>query len=326
MSGTIPIEVTTQYEIMNQTEVANIPVGFGFFASSTQYKWLTVISYITLVLSIVFLVVVIVYMFIHLFNRENESTKYQDISPEFIDGAKVIPYDGSAYQTQELCNSHSDRTIWVNNECQCKAGLYGSTCEYQTYPSEVFCVANSSFDFDYNYSTVNGERLYFTVEGSYDSESCLAKCDKDKCCVGVIHEGTSCKHIYGEITTKPNRYPVYNVKDNCTMFVYNNNQIKSLDRVYAYKGERHLRYYSSKEFPDLKPLQQNIVEELNFVPTKITNQGKLVGVWCKNNFNPDQFDEKLNDPDCYTDNILHPNDEYLINLPFASGPIYGMYI
>ena len=316
--------ITTTYTgIMLDNEVANIPVGFGIYASPTQAKWLTWFAYFAIIFASIILILVIIYMFNHTFRKKTDSVPFTDIGPDFIDGSQEIPFDGSSFQNEATCNSQNGRAVWTGHYCACAAGMYGASCNFERYPTQVFCVANSSFDFDFQSEEVSSNRLFYNEDGTLNPNSCINQCDFNENCTGITYNDNVCRLIIGEIHIKSGRIPVYDVKQQCNMFAYSNNQIKSNDIVYAFQGTRPLRYYSNATFDNFTVLNVDDVNEVTFVPTTITNQGHHLGVWCPTNFNKNQFEEKRNDLQCIKDNNT-VNDEYTIDIPFGP-PVYAMY-
>ncbi len=215
-------------------------------------------------------------------------------------------------------------------ECNCGSYLYENPCNYPHAPKEVTYISSSCSNLKYESVHVESSNLYYTSEGEIDEDSCLAQCEDNPSCKGVVYTESGCDLIMSDVEVNSGTAIVYNSGQGYGVYIYDPDQVKCYDKVYVYKNQKPNNYHTCKCNKDYDDLKKNHVEYIKFIPTNVINAGKLKGVYSTKSFDADEFDElsHCKNKNVYVDNGKCNTMEYHIEFPscfYKHSHLYVMY-
>lgn len=109
-------------------------------------------------------------------------------------GVIVFSGNASAFGDQYNCNLKSQNSYWDGtNQCQCKPGFYGITCEFQGFGNDYVSLTTTT---PYTISTLPSSSVpSLTTWPLTTVDGCTNQCTANTNCIGVTYAGTTCTQI-----------------------------------------------------------------------------------------------------------------------------------
>lgn len=220
-----------------------------------------------------------------------------------------------------------------NNEIECTCGnnLYENTCHYPHACNDVTYITSETSNLNYESVSVNAENLYYTSEGEIDPNSCLAQCENNPNCTGVVYTENSCNLIMGEVNVDSNTTIIYKGENGYGMYMYDCDKVKNCNNIYVYSSDKPNNYHTCKSNSTFDSIKKAHVEKVNFIPTNVINPCHLKGVWSVEKFCSSDYDKLVNSCNkkgVYVDKGKSCTIDYKINFPscfYSYNHLYVMY-
>uniref|UniRef100_A0A6C0AE76 Apple domain-containing protein n=1 Tax=viral metagenome TaxID=1070528 RepID=A0A6C0AE76_9ZZZZ len=180
----------------------------------------------------------------------------------------------------------------------------------------------------------NVNSLTFNPNNTVNPDSCTSLCTRTPECKGVTYNLFDGKYLCSLITSDlvmpENQDVVVNLENNLGIYI-NKSKAHPVfpNKVFIYTGNLPPVYWITRgdlikeivptydDSRGLLNLSKGIVSSITWVPSRIINDGNLLGVWSTNKFTANQYDSLRNsrDPNVYVDVPNTNSVNYALNLP-----------
>ena len=340
-------------------------LGSGFVLTPGQYHWARLIAIVVLVVVIVVVLVVLIVAIITYVNpvanplrpRPRLSTLPPvEQDPGATANGVADYYNGTELPTASSCQQAG--STWLDEVCICKVPWYGPRCDRPSHDVSYYAVGTVSPN-GLNLTAV--ERLPGSIPlsfngagGAVDPLSCTGQCDQRDGCIGVHYSQGQCTLLLSNPYLNPEATITMTPEVESELYLYRQGGRPVIrDRVFGYTGLRPLRYWATTlqppmvqttipgaspagELPAAPVIQQQVetiwhdqVRLLTQAPSRLVNDGSLVGLWSRGPFEAAAFGILINAPlaSMYVDRPESGVSDYSLELPpnLQQGPLYVMY-
>lgn len=296
------------------------------FVSKDQFPWWKSWFYVIITILVLLFIGFVIWTIISYARYDQQQTPVpvpinpiplvdQDIGAALITTDGAVNYNnGESLVTKEQCLGPvkvdiGTTTVWneSTNTCVCIPPSYGGTCSFDAHDSRYYALGQPSKFTDLTYTkqqviTPNQQPVPLSFQHSSGLskgiESCTKRCDQHQGCLGVEYipvpnnpQGlSSCSLITSNPTLTPGATISYNPNQPIYVYLYRDGVRPIIDnKVFIYNSPRPLRFWAQRSDALVGPISQNQVTQVNKIPERIVNDGRLTGVWSTTLFTTSQF-------------------------------------
>lgn len=248
--------------------------------------------------------------------------------------------EGLGITTQNTCVGDNVKWDSVNKACVCAVPYFGAMCDRESHDREYYALGTVTPPDALSFSSepiVGATTLSFLPTGIRDVTSCTSRCTAaGDACFGVVYANNSCDMITSPPILAENSDIDFSADAKPEVYLRTQRTRPVItDRVFAYSGKRMLRYWSRSHqvIPSAKDPRGVIdiwsgqVVHVNWKPTRVVNDGSMVGVWSTRPFFMQTFDSMLSGgPGIYIDHGTSDTLDYAIPFPKDFKDVTSMYV
>lgn len=187
---------------------------------------------------------------------------------------------GTSAITPEMNLYASDpkRRQWVVDDkgvghVQCRPPYTGPNCNLEYYDLKYLDQGTAENLKLYPLYTTVTDHLSYSVDGT----SCTSLCDKNSNCIGVSYDGTHCS-LLSKVIRNPNETNNSPNAVNTRVYSKRTTHVELEGQVVIHSGMLPSQYWKSNYAKDFQVLDLNKIYIVNFYPTHILGNDKVIGL------------------------------------------------